>query len=187
MNDKYCMEHEYIKLLLSWGNKVRSNKAANHTGIFTLLEERYPGVPINIQIHSFIKNVSPYCVVCNEPVKHPGKQTCSIACRTIHSKTYSNTRVEKQKQTLLDRYGVSNIRNMPGSKEKRNSTMMDKYGALVSDKAREATRNRSDNLNLKGRETLMKNYGVTNPGQISDHGDKCKATKLKHLRQTINQ
>ena len=59
-------------------------------------------------------------------------------------------------------------------------TIVKKYGAKVSDKTRESARGRVGKLNEKGKETLLKNHGVTNPGQIENHREKCKATLLKN-------
>lgn len=56
----------------------------------------------------------------------------------------------------------------------RLSTMKEKYGALVSPKARQKTRERADNLNKKGRETIFRKYGVINAGQMPNHGEKIR-------------
>ena len=74
------------------------------------------------------------------------------------------------------KYGFENPQCHPDVIEKRLNTMMAKYGALVSPLAREMTRERSADLNIKGRITLMERYGVDNAGKLEGNSDK----KRKH-------
>jgi len=60
--------------------------------------------------------------------------------------------------------------------------MIAKYGAGSSPLAREKARARAGELNRKGRETLMKRYGVANPGQLADHLKKCQQTLEKRYQ-----
>ena len=52
--------------------------------------------------------------------------------------------------------------------EKRLATMREKYGANVSPLSIEKAKERIQNLQTKGRKTLLEKYGVINPGQL-DH------------------
>lgn len=61
-------------------------------------------------------------------------------------------------------------------KQKRLNTMFEKYGAFVSPKTREASRDRAADLNIKGRITVKQKYGVDNVGQLPGHADKIKET-----------
>ena len=66
----------------------------------------------------------------------------------------------------------------PLTYQKAINTKLQKYGAKVSPRHRESAKNRSNQLNKKGRETLYKKYGVFNPGQLPDHTSKAKNTNL---------
>jgi predicted nucleic acid-binding Zn ribbon protein len=174
------MEESYKKLIESWPKRWRTRIIVDYPEIVNFLNAKYAGVSLNIQISSFLSDTSPYCIICNQPVKLFGKATCSIKCREINAKKYSQLKVEKHKKTLIDRYGVDNIRNIPGIIDKSKDTMLQKYGSLVSDKAREKIKSRVENLNTKGRKTLKEKYGVDNPGQLPTHREKSKETLLKN-------
>jgi hypothetical protein len=156
----------------------RVKNLRKHQEYIDLLNILYPNVPLDIQVHSFKSGNSPYCVICKSTVKKAGKQTCSLVCRSIHYKQDINKHLEKRKQTLLDIYGVTNSMQIPDVLEKRNNTMILKYGALVSDLTRQKARERSADLNIKGKLTIKEKYNVDNSGQLPDHGTKCRATML---------
>jgi len=147
-----------------------------------LLNSLYPNVQLSLQIDALVNDRSPYCYVCSGIVKSLGKTTCSTKCRNVLATTDDRQalRIEKQKKTLLEKYGVENIAKLTQTQEKRKATMVEKYGALVSDKSRQRMIDGSKNLNVKGRETIKKKYGVNNPGQLPDHAEKCKVTMLKN-------
>ena len=175
------MKEDIIKFLLSCEPKWRARKIKEYPEYMQWLDLQYPNVILNYQIHSLLTNTSPYCVVCNTPVKTTGKLTCSTKCRTVYNKDNQCTRIKKQKATLMHKYGVENIRNIAGVEEKRKETMLKKYNSLVSPGTQAASKSRSQNLNTKGRKTLKERYGVSNPGQLPTHVDKCKETQLKNF------
>lgn len=84
----------------------------------------------------------------------------------------------KRKSTMIERYGVECAAHIPGMNERRNQTMMDRYGALISPRSHQAIISRIDNLNAKGRQTLMERYGVVNAGQLPGHGEYIRQKKL---------
>lgn len=171
---------KYKKLLESWPKKWMSRRALEHPDLLSYLDGRYPEVELAIQIQSFLHDTSPYCVVCGKPVKLYGKQTCSIECRSAAAKNYQTTRVEKYKKTMIERYGVDNPRNIEGMDDRIKNTMMDKYGALVSPKSLTSIKNRTADLQVKGKQTLLDRYGVDNPSKLPDHNDKVKTTLSNH-------
>lgn len=178
------MKEKIIELLLSCGPKWRARKIKQYPEYIEWLETQYPNVILNYQIHSLLTDTSPYCVVCNTPVKTTGKITCSTVCRSIYNKNNQQIRIEKQKATLMQKYGVDNIRNIAGAEEKRKDTMLKKYNGLVSLATRKAANNRASELNIKGRKTLKERYGVINPGQLPNHVAKCQQTQLNHYGVT---
>jgi hypothetical protein len=162
----------------------RTRRVSEHPEFIAYLNDCYPLVPLTLQIHSVLTSTSPYCAVCNKPVKTAGKVTCSVKCREIAIKQNSSQRITKQKETLKKKYGVESVAQIPGVIEKRHATLIKKYGSLVSPKTRESASNRSKDLQIKGRKTLFERYGVENPGQLPDHKDKCQATMKEHYGVT---
>jgi len=169
-------KEELLKIAPRW----RTRRAATIPGLLEELDKLYPGVPLNLQIYAIITNWSPYCAVCKSPVKTLGKETCSNKCKGIVAANNSKSRITKQKKTLIEKYGVDNIRNIPGANEKRMNTMLEKYGSSVSDKTRILAKQRAPELNAKGRKTLKEKYNVSNAGQIPGHYAKCKDTMINN-------
>ncbi|NJO61052.1 MAG: hypothetical protein HC836_23160 [Richelia sp. RM2_1_2] len=128
----------------------------------------------------------PKCLVCEKAVKHKKNKTCSAQCREELKKQSGSAAVshEKKRQTLLSKYGVENPAYSPASQKKRLKTLEEKYGAKSSPLAREKAKNRSVDLNRKGRQTLREKYGVENPAQLTDHREKCVNTLLQNYGVT---
>lgn len=59
------------------------------------------------------------------------------------------------------------------------ATKVRKYGSGASPLTREKARQRSEELNMKGRQTLLDRHGVSNPGQMKTHTDKVRSTLLQ--------
>lgn len=142
------------------------------------LSNRYPSYDLKFQLYLYLNGIEtePKCEVCGGLVLRPWAKTCSIQCRDAFVAPAAEERVKKRKQTCLEKYGVDNPAKTKEFHEKRLATMVEKYGSKVSAKARESVRARAGALNTKGRETLFKNHGVSNPSQLVDHREKCKAS-----------
>ena len=177
------MKNEILLFLEKIPSKWHTRKIVARPEFLEYLNLLFPSVPLNLQIWSLINNRNALCKVCSAPVKSIGKETCSSKCReTLKTETNQHKlRAEKQKSTMLEKYGVSNAANLPEVQKKRKSTMLEKYGALVSPKARAASSSRASELNKKGKTTLRKKYGVSNSSQIPGHGNKCKTTMLENF------
>lgn len=171
-------KHELKELLLTWAPKWRTRKANGIPEVLDSLNMLYPNVQLNTQIYCLLHDKSPYCVVCNIPLIDYRKATCSIECRS--KSTDHCARVLKQKTTLREKYGVENIRHVPGAETKRKDTMVEKYGMLVSPRTIEKAKSRAPQLQKKGKATLLKKYGVENPGQLPDHRQKCITTMMNN-------
>lgn len=172
---------ELKERLLLVGARWRVRSIINDADAVSLLNTTYPGVEISMQVYSLVNDCSPYCVVCHTPVKTYGKLTCSVACREKYSKDNGAVaaRLEKARQTCVDRYGVDNPLKSSNIRDKRSATMIEKYGSAVSDKHRESARSRVADLITRGRATLLEKYGVENPGQLKDHAGKIQQTYMK--------
>lgn len=146
------------------------------------LQSRYPSYDVKTQIWLYRNGVEtePRCEHCGNVVQRPWAKTCSVACRDAMLSKNTPQRREKFVQTCLEKYGVDNPGKRKETHEKRLATMVERYGAKVSPNARESTKQRSDELNRKGRETLSERHGVKNPAQLKDHGEKCRATLFEN-------
>ena len=174
------MKTEIIKLLTDCHPRYRTRLIRNNKNIYNWVISTYPDVSLNIIADSLVKNTSPYCYICNRPIKSLGKKTCSVKCRSKSLADKINIIVEKRKKTNLQKYGSNSPSGSLDVIEKRLNTMIKKYGAKVSPKTVEATKNRVNNLNKKGRKTFQEKYGVSNPGQLKNHREKCINTLKKN-------
>lgn len=174
---------ELKNILLEIHPRYRARNIEKNVLAVNFLDGLYPNVNLNIQIHALLNDVSPYCAVCNSPIKFFNKKTCSRLCREKFKKNtedYYKIRYEKQKKTNIEKYGVEHSSKSAEIQAKRISTMNEKYGSGISPKSREKILERIDNLQIKGRQTLTEKYGVTNPGQLENHGVKIKTTMMKN-------
>ena len=174
------MKNQITKFLLDCPAKMRQRKIKVNDDFCEWLNREYPKVSLAGQINAVLTSSSPYCSVCGEPVKTVGKKTCSLQCRSKIVDT--DERVKKQKETLRKKYGVDNIRKIDGAENRRKESMIRKYGALVSAVTRQKAKERSGDLQTKGRKTLTENYGVMNPSQLADHREKCISTLTEHYQ-----
>ena len=177
------MKEEIKKFLVDVAPRWRSRKIKHHAGYIEWLNNTYPSYNLNAQISFVLKDMDtePKCPICSGILSDIRKTTCSYICSAELSRrngTYE-TRKTKQKNTFLEKYGTENPFSLPEIINKRHNTMMDKYGMLVSPKAAAGAKDRAENLNAKGRKTLLAKYGVDNPSKLDDHNSKVKTTLLK--------
>lgn len=173
-----------------WNSTIRKN-----TEYLNFLTSKYPSISsLNEKLWLFANNLDspPTCAVngCGNQVNwinnsHYSK-TCSSSCANQLRKQDGSIYLikSKQEQTMLNRYGVKNAAQSKNVQIKRLETMNKKYGQNVSELTREKAKNRSTDLNAKGRETLKSKYGVTNPINISGVKDKIKKTLLDNYGVT---
>lgn len=172
-------KEELFNLLINIHPKWRRRIVTKTRGMKEALDILYPSVPLQLQVDALMNNISPYCLSCGKSVKFIRKKTCSHKCYSELETKNGNKkkRFEKRSKTWKAKYhGDHNKENRETLKENRNAGMIKKHGAKVSAKALASTLSRIDNLQVKGRETLRKNYGVDNPGQIPGHYDRVVAT-----------
>jgi hypothetical protein len=129
-------------------------------------------------------NARPVCKVdnCLKEVNWINNTHYSITCGHICSQQLRKqlNQLEeihtKIKKTLQERYGVTSPSMNPDVIAKRNQTLMNRYGALVSPHAREIRKQNAKILNEKGKQTLKERYGVISPTQIPGIIEKQKQT-----------
>ena len=140
------------------------------------------------------------CAVCGtkfviDPTVDPTVMTCSKECTSkLMSQNHDYVKSsETYKQKMLEKYGVSNARNIPGVEEKMKQTALERYGAAWYTQTDEYKRRaKQTNLEKYGSEwfagsaeakerrtaTNLAKYGVANPAQLTDFRDKVMQTNL---------
>ena len=116
---------------------------------------------------NFGYDVRPVCENCGKPIKFLGKPSrmwktyCSNQCR------YSLNRLNKYKQTCLEKYGVEYAQQSNKVKDKAKQTCLEKYGV-------EHYTNRE-----KSKQTCLEKYGVESNLNIPEVKEKIKQTCLE--------
>jgi hypothetical protein len=154
-----------------WKLRVRNNQEWCR-----FLQEIFPftsDLSEHLYLFAHDMQTRPICPVddCNTPVNWLDTHyttTCGRICREKYKKQkgINEATLQKYKATCLEKYGVENASRSAQIQDKRAQTMMKKYGAGLSEKGKEAARQRASNLNTKGRETIRLKYGVDNPSQV---------------------
>ncbi len=123
------------------------------------------------------------------------RKTCSV-WQTRDKKLVSRQRQEK---TLMDKYGVSNVRSVPELEAKRKKTIQDKYGAdnvfcresLIFEQVQESLVGKRKGLQGKEnpfswestkdkiKAVMRERYGVDHPQQALEIQEKTKKTNLE--------
>lgn len=101
---------------------------------------------------------------------------------------------KKNKEILLERYGVENVSQLKDVKEKKKQKSIEKYGVDNISKAEEIKKKKeqkalekfgvscvlqSKEIKNKAKETIVKKYGVDNINQVKEVREKSKKTMLK--------
>lgn len=138
-------------------------------------------------------NVETLCPVCNQekPFLSYGqgyRETCGgknciaeLTLKTMRENSLEKNGVlypiqrkdvrEKQKQTLLARYGVDNSSKIKNFSEKSKKTCLEKYGVEHPLQNKE--------IKEKARKTSLEKYGVEHPSQSQEIKDKHEKTNLE--------
>lgn len=111
------------------------------------------------------------CVVCGKPVPFISiSRGYKVHC--CHECSQKDPGVKKRKKentqkALLEKYGVTNASQVPGSRDKTKATKKERYG--------------SENYTNKEKykQTMLERYGVENPNQVEEVRKKIKATNLE--------
>lgn len=112
---------------------------------------------------------------------------CKLGNRCLE---VEKNRIEKQKNTLLEKYGVTNASKLESSKQKTINTNLEKYGtnhhsqnSVVKEKTKETKKLRTieQKLNSKNKtkETNLKTYGVDHHMKLEIQKQKVKLTNVE--------
>lgn len=172
INDNYIKEYFFTKL-----NKLYTKKFLNFekthfpTEIYEYLINRYDdsqSLKETIFRINYGYDIRPVCENCGKPIGFLGKPSrmwktyCSNQCR------YSLNRLNKYKQTCLEKYGVEYAQQSNEFKNKAKQTCLEKYGV-------EHYTNRE-----KFKQTCLEKYGVESNLNISEIKEKCKESRIKN-------
>ena len=172
INDNYIKEYFFTKL-----NKLYTKKFLNFekthfpTEIYEYLINRYDdsqSLKETIFRINYGYDIRPVCENCGKPIGFLGKPSrmwktyCSNQCR------YSLNRLNKYKQTCLEKYGVEYAQQSNEFKNKAKQTCLEKYGV-------EHYTNRE-----KFKQTCLEKYGVESNLNIPEIKEKCKESRIKN-------
>jgi hypothetical protein len=146
------------------------------------------------------------CEVCGKQFEIVGRidianKTCSKECRYKLAKrnTDMSTMIQHQKATMLEKYGVENSAQIPGTSEKAKATTRAKYGVDHYTQTEEYKNNvkqtsiekygvehylMSEDVKAKRIQTVRDKYGVDNVFQSATVKEKSKQTVLSQYGVT---
>lgn len=177
-----------------------------HTEIATYMQKRFSFTQDYKEIYYLLYhglNERPKCPVCGKEVPFVKfnigyRKYCSIECQ--RSEKGKQIKKDCQKQTCLDRYGVSSVLQLEDVKKKAEETSLRKYGCkrpsyseIVKQHTREnnlkkygsVTHMSSSEVKDKIKQTCLERYGVDNVFKSDDIKKKVEQTCLERYG-TVN-
>ena len=171
INDNDIKEYFFTKLNKLYAKKFLDfEKIHLPKEIYEYLINRYndsQSLKETVYRINFGYDVRPVCENCGKPIEFLGKPSrmwktyCSNQCR------YSLNRLNKYKQTCLEKYGVEYAQQSNKVKDKAKQTCLEKYGV-------EHYTNRE-----KSKQTCLEKYGVESNLSIPEVKEKIKQTCLE--------
>lgn len=180
-------------------NKSRSNSVSDITRICKWCGK--PFTPVTMR-DVYCRN--PHyktCVICGKQFLvdvrlNSEVNTCSLECKNKLSLSHRDIALETQhyKETIRDKYGVDNIMQVPGTKEKIIATVKDKYGTEWYTQTEE--------YKIKYQNTVQQKYGMnhhlSSPEVIAKRKQTCvekygvdnvsKSDEVKHkIKQSLKE
>ena len=172
ITDDYIKEYFFTKLNKLYTKKfLKFEKTHFPNEIYEYLINRYndsQSLKETIFRINFGYDIRPVCENCGKPVEFLGKPSrmwktyCSNQCR------YSSNRLNKYKQTCLEKYGMEYAQQSNKVKDKAKQTCLEKYGV-------EHYTNRE-----KAKQTFIERYGVESNFNIPKIREKCKKAQIEN-------
>ena len=172
ITDNYIKEYFFTKLNKLYTKKfLNFEKAHFPIEIYEYLINRYDdsqSLKETVYRINYGYDIRPVCENCGKPIEFLGKPSrmwktyCSNRCR------YSLNRLNKYKQTCLEKYGVEYAQQSNEVKDKAKQTCLEKYGV-------EHYTNRE-----KSKQTCLEKYGVESNLNIPKIKEKCKESHIKN-------
>lgn len=140
------------------------------------VNSRFPDLPIDEAAYLYTRGHSsrPVCKNCGGEVSWFGNRyakTCSRTC-DVRSRSEEYRTKNAERLSLLSRQAET--------KEKSRNTRQKLYGGYASEAHKESARSRADDLNRKGRQTLLSRHGVSNASQVSGSRTKAALTRASN-------
>jgi hypothetical protein len=162
-------------------------------------------VKFSLRVFLFINKIEEYplCPICKDKklkfsnINKGFQQTCSPQCSSKN-----NEKLEKMKQTNLEKYGCENVFSSSIIKDKIKETNIKKYGVDNIFKSEDFKKElKSNNLSKFGKEffsqtdecknlvkdTLQKRYGVSNPMNITEVKESFSIKLKEHIKSNYNK
>ena len=111
------------------------------------------------------------CDYCGNRKMIQNKVYNKITSNSVNKYFCKKCKINKTKQTNLERYGVENVFQLDDVKNKSKQTLINKYGVDHPLKSKE--------IQYKSKTTLFNNYGVNYPLQSEELKNKAKETNLE--------
>lgn len=154
---------------------------------------RYPAKNIMEKIYISINGEPPKCSCGNYRKFNTFSTGYRIGCNLGNKcLDVATNRVNKQQETLMNRYGVDNSAKLQSAKEKTRITNMEKYGVihhsqnnLIKEKTMRTRNSRSDKENNqikeKTKQSNLLKYGVDHHMKLISQQDKVKNTNMQRF------
>lgn len=167
------------KRFIEYGISKRNNKK-----IFEVSKEELYDLYIN-------KNMTAFEIA---KVKNTTQRTIEKRLRKYNIKKSKVLFYKKNKEILLERYGVDNVSQLKNVKEKKKKKSIEKYGVenisqakIVKEKKQQKALDKfgvtcvlqSEEIKDKCKKTILKKYGVDNINKVKEVREKSKKTMLK--------
>jgi len=123
------------------------------------------------------ENKSPYCKSCTTKVRIERAKETNMERYGGTNPMHSEAVKGKIKETNMERYGVANPSQSEAVKGKIKETNMERYGV--------ANPMQSEAVKGKAKETNMERYGVANPMQNPEISEKCMISCYKSKEYTF--
>ena len=160
----------YNQDFASWVEKQYNNPQTKTHGIYVIIN----GLP-------------PKCRYGNDLKFKSFKEGYWKACIVKSCKCHYENRIENYKQTMVERYGITNGFCLESTKQKTKKTMLQKYGVeygAQTQSARQAQRTYHENrtkqekeaITEKTKQTMLDRYGIDHHMKLVEQKEKVKAT-----------
>ena len=143
------------------------------------------------RVYILLNGLQPKCL-CNNPCKF---NTFELGYRTgcvlgNKCKSVSINRVENQKQTLLTKYGVNSVSNIPQLSAKKRASNLKKYGVehhtqtqqykkVLTERLQNRSNDEKQRILEKTQQTNIQRYGVTHHMKVTSQQEKVAKTNVK--------
>ena len=128
-------------------------------------------LPVGVNLCSNQNDYNKETPLIFNDIKYGEFQSSFKALQNANASTHPKAILERRKTTLIDKYGVDNISNIPRVRRKAQDTMEERYGAKHALQC--------EQFKDKYKETIQSNHNVTHPMYSVKIKQKLKSTLLE--------